>query len=56
MLAILLPTSFFTSLNRSLLSTSVDGEAALTGTLVNDKTRNKLLHMSRGIAIVLLLV
>lgn len=38
------------------MTISADGEAAYAGTLVNDETRDQLLRMSRGLAVMLLIV
>ena len=56
MLAILLPTAFFAALDRGALSIPSNGEAIYTGTLLTDKTRMELLRMSRGLAVMLLVV
>ncbi|KAI9059435.1 hypothetical protein FKP32DRAFT_1579866 [Trametes sanguinea] len=54
-LATLLPTAFFAALDRG--ASAVTAAGSETGsTLVNDATRDQLLRMSRGIAIMLLTV
>jgi Ca2+:H+ antiporter len=48
-LSILLPTAFFASLDRGVVEPSENG-------LVNDSLRGNFLQMSRGIAIILLVM
>ncbi|KAI0085229.1 hypothetical protein BDY19DRAFT_966909 [Irpex rosettiformis] len=55
-LTILLPTALFASLDRGAQSIATNGIAQYSGTLLTDLTRDKILRMSRGLAVVLLLV
>lgn len=53
----LLPTAFFAALDRGALSiSSTTGQGDFSGTIVSDSTREKLLRMSRGLAVLLLIV
>ena len=56
-LALLLPTAFFAALDRGAESVPIPGSGAVyTGTLLTDTTRDQLLRMSRGVAVILLIV
>lgn len=55
-LAILLPTAFFAALDRGALGVSADGTSIVTGALLTDSVRDQLLRMSRGVAVMLLIV
>ena len=55
-LTILLPTAFFASLDRGAQSIATTGIAEYSGSLLTDPSRDKILRMSRGLAVVLLLV
>lgn len=55
-LTILLPTAFFASLDRGAQSVATNGIAQYSGALLTDLTRDKVLRMSRGLAVVLLLM
>ena len=56
-LALLLPTALFAALDRGAQSVPTPGLGVVyTGTLLTDATRDQLLRMSRGIAIILLVV
>ena len=55
-LAILLPTAFFAALDRGAQSVVAAGGAEVSSTLVNDATRSEILHISRGLCIMLLVV
>ncbi|KAI0694055.1 hypothetical protein BC835DRAFT_1406559 [Cytidiella melzeri] len=55
-LTILLPTAFFASLDRGAQSVATNGVADYSGELLTDSTRQQILQMSRGLAVVLLLV
>ncbi|KAI0804620.1 hypothetical protein BC629DRAFT_1488445 [Irpex lacteus] len=55
-LTILLPTAFFASLDRGAQSVATNGIAQYSGALLTDLTRDKVLRMSRGLAVVLLLI
>ena len=50
----LLPTAFFAALDRGAQSISSSG--GQFGTLVTDATRDQILRMSRGLAVLLLIV
>ncbi|KAM5541651.1 hypothetical protein V8D89_004841 [Ganoderma adspersum] len=54
-LAMLLPTAFFAALDRGANAVT-DSGAAVSTALVNDNTRSEILKISRGIAIILLIV
>ena len=56
MLTILLPTAFFASLDRGAQSIASNGELTYSGNLLTDHTRGEILAMSRGLAVVLLVV
>jgi Ca2+:H+ antiporter len=53
-MALLIPAAFFAALDRGVAST-ITADAAV-GSVVNDAIRGNILQMSRGLAIVLLLV
>ncbi|KAI0085228.1 hypothetical protein BDY19DRAFT_996943 [Irpex rosettiformis] len=55
-LAILLPTAFFASLDRGAQSVATNGVAEYSGQLITDKTRGEVLQMSRALAILLLII
>ncbi|KAJ3477570.1 hypothetical protein NLI96_g10367 [Meripilus lineatus] len=55
-LTVLLPTAFFAALDRGIKSVSDTGEPQFDDTLVNDEVRGQLLRMSRGLAVLLLVV
>ncbi|KAK7681725.1 hypothetical protein QCA50_015072 [Cerrena zonata] len=55
-LAILLPTAFFAALDRGALGVSSTGTSIVAGPLLSDSVRDQLLRMSRGVAVILLLV
>ncbi|KAI0699514.1 hypothetical protein C8T65DRAFT_581067 [Cerioporus squamosus] len=57
-LATLLPTAFFAALDRGSTATSATAEAGAEAafTLVSDATRSQILHISRGLAIILLVI
>ncbi len=57
-LATLLPTAFFAALDRGAAATGTVAEAGaeVVSTLVNDHTRSQILRISRGIAIILLVM
>ncbi|KIP03693.1 hypothetical protein PHLGIDRAFT_228386 [Phlebiopsis gigantea 11061_1 CR5-6] len=55
-LTILLPTAFFASLDRGAQSIASNGVAQYSGSLLTDSTRDQILRMSRGLAVVLLVV
>ncbi|THH28841.1 hypothetical protein EUX98_g5342 [Antrodiella citrinella] len=56
-LSILLPTAFFAALDRGPVSIAASGNANFEGsTLITDKTRQNVLAMSRGFAIILKIV
>ena len=55
-LAILLPTAFFAALDRGAQSLASNGIAEYSGELLTDKTRGELLQVSRGIAVLLLVM
>ncbi|KAI0739628.1 hypothetical protein C8Q80DRAFT_1199834 [Daedaleopsis nitida] len=54
-LATLLPTAFFAALDRGVNAVGEGGAEAVT-TLVNDATRLKILHISRGLSIILFVI
>nr|AVR29894.1 putative calcium-hydrogen exchanger 2 [Ganoderma lucidum] len=54
-LAMLLPTAFFAALDRGA-TTAAESGAAVSTELVNDNIRSEILTISRGIAIILLIV
>lgn len=49
MLSILLPTAFFAAIDRGVAEVSLDG-------LISDPMRHEFLKMSRGLAIILLIM
>ena len=53
-MALLIPAAFFAALDRGVPSTITTDQAV--GSIVNDDTRHIFLEMSRGLAIILLLV
>ncbi|KAF7789150.1 hypothetical protein EIP86_000087 [Pleurotus ostreatoroseus] len=55
-LTILLPTAWFAALDRGAQSVTSAGTLDYSGNLLTDHTRQHLLRMSRGIAVILLLV
>ncbi|KAI0804621.1 hypothetical protein BC629DRAFT_1437902 [Irpex lacteus] len=55
-LTILLPTAFFASLDRGAQSIATTGIAQYSGELLSDKTRGQILQMSRGLAVLLLVI
>lgn len=55
-LATLLPTAFFAALDRGANSVTAEGGAEVSSTLVTDAQRTEMLHISRGIGIILLVV
>lgn len=55
-LTILLPTALFASLDRGAQSIAPNGVAQYSGSLLTDHTRQEILRMSRGLAVVLLVV
>ncbi|KAJ3488853.1 hypothetical protein NLI96_g2549 [Meripilus lineatus] len=55
-LTIFLPTAFFAALDRGIKSISDAGELQFDTSLVNDEVRGQLLRMSRGLAVMLLIV
>ncbi|KAL4244451.1 Ca(2+):cation antiporter (CaCA) family protein [Abortiporus biennis] len=55
-LSLMLPTAFFAALDRGTVTLSATGNLQLFGTLINDATRDQLLRMSRGLAVILLVV
>jgi hypothetical protein len=55
-LTILLPTAFFASLDRGAQSIATNGIAQYSGQLLTDNTRREILRMSRGLAVVLLIM
>lgn len=55
-MATLLPTAFFAALDRGVNAVAEGAGEAASDTLVNDATRAKILHISRGLAIILLVM
>ncbi|RPD56827.1 hypothetical protein L226DRAFT_469043 [Lentinus tigrinus ALCF2SS1-7] len=57
-LATLLPTAFFAALDRGAAATGATAEAGAETafTLVSDSTRAEILHISRGLAVILLVI
>ena len=55
MLATLLPTAFFAALDRGADSIAQAGTEAVSS-IVNDTTRDHILRISRGIAVILLVM
>ena len=55
MLATLLPTAFFAALDRGASATSTSGTEAVAA-IVSDATRDQILRISRGIAVILLVM
>ena len=55
-MTILLPTAWFAALDRGAQSVTSAGTLDYSGNLLTDHTRQHLLRMSRGIAVILLLV
>ena len=55
-LTILLPTAFFAALDRGVMTISATGVREYAGTLITDQTRDQILRMSRGLAVLLLIV
>ncbi|CAL1702750.1 unnamed protein product [Somion occarium] len=55
-LTIMLPTAFFAALDRGAFGISAAGDTLFAGPLLTDETRDQLLRMSRGLAVVLLVV
>lgn len=57
-LATLLPTAFFAALDRGTNAPGTTTEAAAEAafTLVSDETRAQILHISRGLAVILLVM
>lgn len=53
-MALLVPAAYFAALDRGVASTITTNTAA--GSVVNDAMRGDLLKMSRGLAVILLLV
>ena len=56
MLTILLPTAFFAALDRGAQSIAPSGVLEYSGNVVTDRVRGEILSMSRGLAVVLLIV
>lgn len=55
-LTILLPTALFAALDRGAQSLATNGALAYSGNVISDHTRDEILRMSRGLAVVLLIV
>ena len=55
-LTILLPTAFFAALDRGAQSIASNGQVTYSGNVVSDHMRDEILRMSRGLAIILLIV
>ena len=54
-LATLLPTAFFAALDRGVSAATAEAAEAVSA-VVNDTTRGQILRMSRGMAVMLLVV
>ena len=54
--SIILPTAFFAALDRGAQSIAANGALEYPGSLLTDSTRDQILRMSRGLAVVLLVV
>lgn len=55
-LSILLATTFFAALNIGTQSTAADGALVFSGSLLSDNTRDQILYISRGLAVILLVI
>ncbi|GJE95944.1 calcium/proton exchanger-like protein [Phanerochaete sordida] len=55
-LTILLPTALFASLDRGAQTIAANGTASYVGNVISDHMRDEILRMSRGLAVVLLVV
>ena len=55
-LTILLPTAFFAALDRGAQSVASNGTLTYSGSILSDSVRGQILEMSRGLAVVLLVV
>ncbi|EKM51117.1 uncharacterized protein PHACADRAFT_263099 [Phanerochaete carnosa HHB-10118-sp] len=55
-LTILLPTAFFAALDRGAQSIASNGQLTYSGNVLTDHMRDEILRMSRGLAVVLLVV